>query len=127
MKEPVVLLFCAGEKTGGPWRAAASRCGIPCRDVPPAACGRTIRELLEGKAPAASAGPRMGLPETMVVMAGLTRERMDAYLSAARAAGAERGILKAVVTPVNLFWTPEKLYGELAKERQAFSERAAAE
>ena len=56
----------------------------------------------------------------MLVFCGLDRE-LDALLVSLRQAGII--CLKAVLTPNNRTWTPERLYRELERERRAMGGR----
>lgn len=58
--------------------------------------------------------------EEMLVFSGVTSEKMDEFLAAYKEMKLEPIDRKAVVTPHNIFWTPEQLYRELEKEYQSF-------
>lgn len=119
MSAPVVLLFGLEGDKGKAWRTAATHLRIRMRQVPPAEADLPLLELLRedgGKAPSPLVLP---LSEPMLVMAGFSRELMDAYLAAARTMGAQRLDLKAVLTPTNASWTARQLQRELAAERDA--------
>lgn len=59
-------------------------------------------------------------PEEMLVFSGVTSEKMDEFLAAYKEMKLEPIDRKAMVTPHNIFWTPEQLYQELEKEHQSF-------
>lgn len=63
------------------------------------------------------------LDDIMMVMAGLSGERLDQVLKALRESGAGNIAYKAVLTQTNQFWTSLMLYEELKKEHVAFAER----
>lgn len=59
--------------------------------------------------------------QEMMVMAGLTSQRVDAVILALRKSGVGRVNYKAVLTPANQFWDSVKLYGEISQEHEAMS------
>lgn len=60
------------------------------------------------------------LPEEMLVICGLSEEKLDLFLQTLRSSGA--GVsLKAVLTPHNAKWSFSDLYNELRQERKALS------
>ena len=121
MSTPAVLLFGLEGERGKAWRAAAERLRIRVRQVSPAEADRPLLELLRADGGAALSPLAQPLGEPMLVMAGFSRELMDAYLAAARAMGAQRLDLKAVLTPTNASWTGRQLQRELSAERDAFA------
>lgn len=54
----------------------------------------------------------------MMVFSGIDSDGLDVFLEKYKASGIEPVELKAVLTPVNINWTPGELYRELEKERQ---------
>lgn len=58
-------------------------------------------------------------PMEMMVFSGISSEQLDEFLKQYRMAEIERVPLKAIVTPYNIFWNAEKLYGELLKEHKS--------
>lgn len=52
-------------------------------------------------------------PGEMLVFSGLTDSELDTVLTAWNKNGPERVALKAVLTPDNIHWTPERLFREL--------------
>ncbi len=62
------------------------------------------------------------MPEKpMIVMAGLSRERMDVCLAAIRRSGIGPVPYKAVLTPTNRTWRAGELMRELMKEHEEMS------
>lgn len=114
-----MLLYNLGGRRGEPWRLAAGQLGIAAVAVHPSRYDSAIAALLRDGAGAEGAGPAMGFAEPMLLMAFFPEGMLDAYLAAAYGYGAERGILKAVLTPANALWSSRRLYGELQKERLA--------
>ncbi len=58
------------------------------------------------------------LPGEMMVFSGVDSDELDVFLERYKAAGIEPVGLKAVLTPVNVNWTPEELFRELVKEKE---------
>ena len=89
--------------------AAAERCGAELQPVGRESCTLTLEALSQGKTGGASSAP-IG---KILVFCGLDRE-LDTLLVSLR---------KAVLTPNNRTWTPERLYRELERERRAMGGR----
>lgn len=119
MTQSVVLLFGLAEEPAQVLTDALRAAGVRAHRVPDSHLGLRISEILARKAPAA---PYDGeaLAESMAVLHNLGNKGLDAALAAMRASGVSLG-LKAITTPVNLYWTP------IALQRSLLSERAAIE
>ena len=115
---PAVLLFGLAGERGRGWSEAAEKLRVRVRHVLPAEYGLPLWRVLAG-GPAEPTAPLAALPEPMLVMAGFSRELLDAYLREARAAGAARVALKAVLTQTNAGWSARQLYDELSWEHEA--------
>lgn len=63
---------------------------------------------------------RRELPSEMMVFSGFPSEDLEHFLKCCRDAGIPPTPLKAVLTPHNIFWSAEKLYGELLQEHAFF-------
>lgn len=63
-------------------------------------------------------GPSFNAP--MLVMAGMSEERVDKTLKLLRESGAGPLPYKAVLTQTNQYWTSLMLYEELQREHEAF-------
>ena len=96
--------------------AAAERCGAELQPVGRESCTLTLEALSQGKTGGASSAP-IG---KILVFCGLDRE-LDTLLVSLRQAGII--CLKAVLTPNNRTWTPERLYRELEREHRAMGGR----
>ena len=59
-------------------------------------------------------------PAEMLVFSGMDSGQVEAFLAEYKNAGLPTVKLKAVVTPHNVFWTAEALFGELLKEHLAY-------
>lgn len=60
------------------------------------------------------------ITEEMMVMSGMDSRRMDEFLDAWKRAQIAPVSHKAVITPVNIFWTPPRLFAELSKEHDRY-------
>lgn len=93
------------------------------KEVPDAQAGQKIGFLIGAK----GFGEQPATPEAeafaeeMMIMQGVDRKRLDALLTAFRAAGVSRIALKALVTPRNLFWTLDRLGRTIQKEHSAMA------
>ena len=117
----VLLFYNLNGSRGEPWKNAARQCGIAIRSIAPSEYEKEIRTLLE-EPPSPGTGPALGFADEMIVMASLPELTMDSFLRAAYAGGADRNVLKAVVTETNLMWTSYRLFMELKREREALSQ-----
>ena len=68
---------------------------------------------------AAAQVPSAPIDEEMIVMSDFTEKQFHALLDTLRESAFRIG-LKAVETPVNMYWTGEMLQTELKNERQAY-------
>jgi len=66
--------------------------------------------------------PIYSQPEIMF-MSGFTSERIDSLIDEFKKQGVKPVDLKAIVTPVNVKWSPYELTKELIKERNSFISR----
>lgn len=112
------LLLCAGLDAGKLMRLSflASSMGIRVRAVQEKESGCTLGALCGVDANAQGSG--RPLEGEMLVMAFFSDALMDQWLSALRRQG-DTVALKAVLTPVNRYWTLARLYRELQKEHAA--------
>ena len=58
-------------------------------------------------------------PAEMLVFSGMNSDQVDMFLKQYKETGLPVIGLKAIVTPYNIFWTAEMLFGELMKEHQS--------
>lgn len=63
------------------------------------------------------------LTEEMLVMCGLSNQKVDRFLMEMRKKKVERIDLKAVLTPYNALWNSCELHKELEKEHKVMQER----
>ena len=113
--------------------------GIQVRPVAPSEYGQALGMLAGMALPEGMGMPvEMGMPTTppdkirmpgsgitseMLVFAGMDQPEVFAFLQALREAGIASVALKAMVTPFNACWSPEKLYRELEKEHAAMTKK----
>ena len=99
--------------------AAASFCGASSHAFGPEAAGMTVSVLIAGQIPAEEYTGTVP-EEPVLLMDGLDRKGLDAFLAALRERCAANGVpaiaLKSVVTTVNRGWVFADLAVELAKE-----------
>lgn len=80
-----------------------------------------LKGFFEKKLPPFAMPP--AVPEEMLVISGMTGERMDSFLAMLR--GSSLSVpLKAVVTPYNVGWSLADLGRELCAERAEFEKRS---
>lgn len=100
--------------------------GVRAVRVSPSAYGENlgflagIQGIPRGGSPRSDKGPGKEFPSEMLVFSGLDSGSLDTFLKSYREAGIPPVALKATLTPHNIFWTPEQLYGELLREHAAF-------
>lgn len=88
--------------------------------------GETLGSLLgmpAGGGPAKNSQPRTILaaaefPAEMIVFCGIDGAELDMFLKEYKKTGIEPIPLKAMLTPYNIGWTAEKLFGELLEEHR---------
>lgn len=78
------------------------------------------QELQEEKI---SQNAEVGFTDEMAVMAGFTSAQVDAFILALRKKGVGRIDYKAVLTPTNRQWDSVKLYHELKKEHEMYTQK----
>lgn len=62
--------------------------------------------------------PAVGFPAEMIVFCGLDGAELDTFLKEYKETGIASIPLKAMLTPYNIGWTAEKLFGELLEEHR---------
>lgn len=116
--KPTILLYNLSGSRGRPWRFAAKQLGIVERMVHPSEYNREIGTLFTS-ALLTESGMALGFSDPMLVMAYFQSDFLDSFLKAAYTAGADKGILKAVLTSINVNWTSNQLHEELLREQTA--------
>ncbi len=116
---PVLILFNFSPARAAAVASCAGDCGFEVRI---AACSehRVPLSAISGPTPA-DALTRPAFTDEMLVFAASGREKVFAFLDCMKERGVAPVALKAVLTPVNVLWTPEELHRELKKEHQALS------
>ena len=110
----VLMVNLAGSKKQAV-REAAQAVGAQALEAVPSGMGRSLQQVLqEGEVPV-PAGQMPAFQEEMLIMDGMERRTMEAFLDRIRECGASVA-LKAVVTPYNRGWTLVQLRGELMQE-----------
>ncbi|MBE6989852.1 MAG: DUF3783 domain-containing protein [Ruminococcaceae bacterium] len=115
---PTLLLFNVAARKHAALQVIALRCGCRVQPVRPQQYGTALRQILSGET--ADSAPAQPFAEELLVMDGLSERQMDMVLTELRRRRVPIA-LKAVVTPTNASWTPQALYEELCREREAFA------
>lgn len=126
--KPCALVWNYGTEQEG-WNALSAACehaGLALRCVNANEAGQTIGWLCG--IPGASEAATLQLVDkdaypAALILNGLDRKQLDAFLDELRAGGV-RIPLKAMVTATNQNWTLASLLQELIRERDAFAQQA---
>lgn len=124
MKETILLYHFTDEERLGKVKRALLPMGIRLKAVKreeylqPLGCLAGVKEI----EPTEGVYDGEDFEQEMMVMAGLSSQRVDAVILALRKSGAGRVDYKAVLTPTNQFWDSVKLYGEIRQEHEAMSQ-----
>lgn len=133
MKE--IVLYYAPENSAhvGLIKGVLVQMGIKIKNLTPGRWSRRIGSLagMEGfeddPAKEHNAEAALDLPmkikEELLVMCGLSDEKLDELLARLKKAGVPRTVLKAVVTETNARWTVYELYSHLLEERRQMEAR----
>lgn len=133
MKE--IVLYYAPESSAhvGLIKGVLVQMGIKIKNLTPGRWGKRIGYLagMEGfeddlekkhNAEAALDLP-MTIKEELLVLCGLSDEKLDELLERLKKAGVPRTVLKAIVTGTNARWTVYELYSHLLEERRQMEAR----
>ena len=119
----LVLAFDFSAERLAALRLAALVAKAQVKEVPPEDFGRKLGFLANMKGFAAggeaegAAPPKEELPQKeFVYLAGFDRPGLDRFLAAVQRGKLRRIDLKAMATPVNVQWTPLRLFKELQDE-----------
>ena len=119
--KPCVLLFGLSPMEGMLVKNTLALQGIPVKMPDQTRYGQPIGSLAGGQLPVlpGRAAGKTALAEPVMVLCHLSEGEMDGVLAALQKAGLCRGVLKAVLTPVNQYWNAPMLAEELRRERAA--------
>ncbi len=119
MEKPVILAYALPAETAARYDKVARRFGGSLKAVPVEAYSLPIAGAAGGLAPRA---PYLGreLPEPVLVFVNFPEGMLEVFLETLKKVNVPRVSLKAVLTPHNAIWTPDELYRELCREREAF-------
>ena len=132
MKEMVLYYAPENAVYVGLIKGVLVQMGIRIKNLSPGRCEKKIGYLagLDGfesqdMAPEGTAVPEVGrqashvpMNEELLVLCGLTEQRLDQLLEKLKKAGVPRSVMKAIVTESNAHWTMYELYGHLVEERR---------
>lgn len=122
MEKGKILLFHVASSKEKKIKSICRRLGIGLVTIPSRSYGQKLGFLagITGFKRENAVYQGGDFPEEMLLFSGVTSEKMDEFLAAYKEMKLEPIDRKAVVTPHNIFWTPEQLYQELEKEHQSF-------
>ncbi len=117
-----ILLFHIGKEKQAQLKRLCLTMGIQVIFVEKKQYAQTLGALagIQGipRSPSVYAGEEF--PLEMLVFSGLDSDALDNFLKKYKEMQLSPIPLKAVLTPHNLFWSPQKLYEELLKEHSYF-------
>lgn len=128
MKE--IVLYYAPENSAhvGFIKGVLVQMGIKIKNLTPGRWGRRIGYLagMEGFEDEPAKGHNtesaldlpMTIKEELLILCGLSDEKLDELLERLKKAGVPRTVLKAIVTETNARWTVYELYSHLLEERR---------
>lgn len=116
----LVLLFSPDPVYAAKAGEAFAALGVTMRAVVQSEVTQTIGFLADfpGQSPLPKPLVPPTLAESMMVLVGFSRERMDVLFAAMRAHGAAPCDRKAILTPTNAAWSFCALYDELGLEHE---------
>ena len=119
------ILLCAGMDAGRAMRTSmiALSLGIGYREIKKSEYPLPLCALLGDEKTGGIRPPALPVSGPMLVMAGFPDPLIDALLRALRENDLSQGVLKAVLTDTNRFWSCGQLYAELAKEAALFKRK----
>lgn len=146
-RETILLYRFRGTDIGQRVYTIAARMGILCRVVEEDQTEESIGSLLkipgladlnsaltelfgntktaaDGESSEETAQEKLPLERQMMVMYGLSSQRLNLFLQNMKKAGIPRIALKAIVTPHNVSWSFRELYRELEREEAAVKAQA---
>lgn len=133
MKE--IVLYYAPEHSAhvGLIKGVLTQMGIKIKNLTPGRWGRRIGYLagMEGFEDGPGKGYNtetaldlpMTIKEELLVLCGLSDEKLDELLERLKKAGVPGTVLKAIVTETNARWTVYELYSHLLEERRQMEGR----
>lgn len=131
MKE--MVLYYAPENTvyAGLIKGVLVQMGIRIKNLTPGRCEKKIGHLagLDGFADdtdiseVGQQASHIPMNEDLLVLCGLTEQRLDQLLEKLKKAGVPRSVMKAIVTESNAHWTVYELYGHLVEERRQMEQK----
>lgn len=113
-----ILMFGLDKKKEAAVRSAATVIGATVVDVPRKDYSQKLGALakVQGFSREKIVYNGLDFPAEMLVFSGMNSTQVDAFLAEYKKQGVPAIGLKAIVTPHNVFWTPEALFKELLRE-----------
>ncbi len=122
MEKPIILCFGIADYEGDRLEKLCRKFGSGMKKAALREHSLPIAALAAGL-PVQSAYGGAPLPETMLVFINFPEGMLDVFLSEMKKYRIADRSLKAILTPYNAAWTPERLYKELCRERIAFAQK----
>lgn len=121
LNQKLILTYEMDKRQARQLEALAKEASIRLKPVTPSQYMQTLGFLcgITGMKRTAAAGTYPAFEEPMVVFSGIDNDSLDVFLDRCRQEGCLSDCLKAILTPVNVFWNSVQLYEELQKERAA--------
>lgn len=133
MKEIVLYYALENSVHIGLIKGVLVQMGIKVKNLTPGRWGKRIGFLagMEGfeDDPAKKCGTEssldlpLAIKEELLVLCGLSDEKLDELLEKLKKAGVPKTVMKAIVTETNARWTVYELYGHLLEERRQMETR----
>lgn len=125
MKKQILMFSVGGEKNKAV-RQICEKLGWSAFEPGKERYGETLGSLLgmpvcakdSKKSQVLPLHPATGFPAEMIVFCGLDGAERDMFLKEYKKTGIAPIPLKAMLTPYNIGWTAEKLFGELLEEHR---------
>ncbi len=125
MKKQILMFSVGGEKNKAV-RQVCKKLGWSAFEPDKERYGETLGSLLgmpvhaedREKSQATLLRPAVGFPAEMIVFCGIDGTELDMFLKEYKKTGIAPVPLKAMLTPYNIGWTAEKLFGELLEEHR---------
>ena len=115
---PTVLTYNLSGERSSRLRLICLRLNLHVRVVSPSEYGLPIGALA-GLLPPGGAVPADPFFDEMLVFSGFDSTLLDRFLKAIREEGIPGVALKAVLTPVNMYWNSARLHEEISREHEA--------
>lgn len=116
-----VLLFHVEKEKKEQIKSLCRELNIEVKEIDPSKYAETLGFLAEIKGIASNGKKYLknDFSKGMLVFSGIHEELLDVFLQKYKEAKIDPIGLKAILTPINVFWNAQQLYEELEKEHEA--------